>query len=1133
MDQLGYVKGASAQVTKDGSSKPALPQKNAYARLVQKHHSGRFRSYLNHVAQKIQLDELSLNDSSLDVESSVKRGMMREALERNGLNACSYSPVKTSQLEQPVLVGSEKLNEGKTQVFVNRQPQKRDPSIGREGDLELEEDYYVKQPGAAVDLLKASDTLGRRVTSNSLRPGISVLKFSGSEEKDEEEVRKNKQKKRLVCPASVDRADERLTVGQFSMDLPAPNARRTSHSSTGQIQGGDKRSFARTRNNSESTRAPQNLDRKRQLSESQADTMNSSDCRINPKKLGTPRGEPHAAVSTPGDRKNWNKAIRGRKKNVFEAYMSKEDVAAGLKRGELIQGPLRINPKKYHEAFVPSPDGIRDIFIDGVVARNRALNGDIVVVKLLPKEQWKVIKPDGSDKETEAIHESDAPEELLGNCLPRETVKGDADSPDVVLEAQFDDNDAENGQENSQNVLGDAIKKLSMDASEKVKDVESGCAHSTKQDDVSKVNDPSLLPEKFLQRTAKVVCILEKKHSRAATGFIKLLADKNSELFKKCAMFSPVDHRVPRAYVSLADCPPDFLSRPEDYSSTLFICRIVDWREDSNFAVGQMAKSLGQAGEIEPETEGILMEYGVDFSDFSQDVLECLPQSLPWVIPPSEMANRRDLRKDCIFTIDPSTARDLDDALSCKELPDGNFEVGVHIADVSYFVEEGTALDQVASGRATSVYLVQKVIPMLPRLLCEELCSLNPMKDRLTFSVMWKMTPKGKILDEWFGRTVICSCMKLSYDHAQSMIEKPRKVFGSDELPSVSPQHSLDEIHQAVLNLHRIAVHLRKQRFADGALRLDQLKLSFTLDKESGMPQGCYIYQYRDSNKLVEEFMLLANMAVAHQVYRSFPQQALLRRHPPPQKKMLNDLMEFCDQMGLDVDFSSAGALHKSLNEMFGADSYAEARKEVLTNMFSRPMQMALYFCAGVLQDESLFRHYALNVPLYTHFTSPIRRFADIVVHRLLSASLGSGCPVRMSKEAIQKQADHCNDRKMASKRVQELSAELFFAIFVRECGPLESEAMVMGVLNEAFDVLVLRFGVQKRIYCNALPLAGFHFQKVGKKPELTLLWALETQEQEAAPQVITIFTLVEVVLTSGSSPLKYSAVLKKPSREK
>ncbi|NWH35976.1 DI3L2 exonuclease, partial [Chloropsis hardwickii] len=207
--------------------------------------------------------------------------------------------------------------------------------------------------------------------------------------------------------------------------------------------------------------------------------------------------------------------------------------------------------------------------------------------------------------------------------------------PDVIIEAQFDDNDVEHGQDHLQDMLTDDIKKLSLDTGEK---------GEPKQDDGPKVNDPRLLPDEFLQRTAKVVYILEKKHSRAATGFIKLLADRNSELFKRCAMFSPVDHRVPRVYVPLADCPPDFVAKPEAYSQMLFICRIVDWKEDSNFASGQLCKSLGQAGEIEPESEGILMEYGVDFSDFSPEVLECLPQNLPWVISPGELAKRRDLR---------------------------------------------------------------------------------------------------------------------------------------------------------------------------------------------------------------------------------------------------------------------------------------------------------------------------------------------------------------------------------------------------------------------------------------------------------------------------------------------------------
>lgn len=799
-----------------------------------------------------------------------------------------------------------------------------------------------------------------------------------------------------------------------------------------------------------------------------------------------------SSVNSPVD-KNKNKGSRGSKKQVFESYMTMEEVSHGLKRGELIQGQLRINPKKYHEAFIPSPDDTRDIFLDGIVNRNRALNGDVVVVQILPREQWKVVR---SDTDGDGASESETQKE---NTV-RKAQKKTARRPDAIAEDQCSDQDDVVRQAQNMTLTGEPLEDPSTPRSN----------------------------GETLQKTAKVVYIVEKKHSRAATGFLKFLPDK------PFAMFSPVDHRVPRINVALAGCPEDFCSRPGDYANTLFICRITNWAADSNFAEGQLAKTLGQAGEIEPETEGILTEYDVDFSDFSDEVLDCLPKNLPWTIPPEEMRKRRDLRNECIFTIDPATARDLDDALSCKQLPDGNYEVGVHIADVTYFVEEDNALDAVASQRATSVYMVQKVIPMLPRLLCEELCSLNPLIDRLTFSVIWKITPEGKILSEWFGRTVIRSCVKLSYDHAQSMIEAPEKMFSAEELPPVDPEHPIDEIHQAVLNLHSIAKNLRAQRFTGGALRLDQLKLSFTLDKETMMPQGCYVYQYRDSNKLVEEFMLLANIATANHIYRKFPELALLRRHPPPKAKMVDELQELCDQLGIDIDLSSAGALHKSLNSTLGEDEYSTARKEVLTHMCSRPMQMALYFCAGVLTDEALFKHYALNVPLYTHFTSPIRRYADIVVHRLLASSLNCGPKLGLSTQEVQKQASHCNDKKTVSKRVQELSSELFFGVFVKECGPLDSEAMVMGVLDQSFDVLVLRYGVQKRIYCKYVAgLDSFHHRKVGKKSELTLVWSSEDPEEAPEEQVITLFTLVEVQLKADSAPMKYSAVIKRPGENK
>ncbi|XP_068165928.1 DIS3-like exonuclease 2 [Antennarius striatus] len=774
------------------------------------------------------------------------------------------------------------------------------------------------------------------------------------------------------------------------------------------------------------------------------------------------------------------KGGRGVKKPVFESYMSPQEVSQRLKRGELLQGQLRINPKKYHEAYISPPDDSWDIFLDGVAARNRALNGDVVAVQLLPRAQWKVVR---ADPEGEGSSESDVQKEALA-C-------SDVGGVSRALEGT------------SLTATGEPLEGPPAPSSEEGPPAPSG---------------------ERLQRTAKVVYIVERKHSRAAVGFLKPLPDK------PFALFSPSDHRVPRVNVPLDDCPGGFSSCPSAFSSTLFICRITGWEADSSFADGRLAKTLGQAGDIEPETEGILTENDVDSSDFPPEVLDCLPQDAPWTVPPQELSRRRDLRKECVFTIDPTTARDLDDALSCKLLPDGNFEVGVHIADVSYFVEENTALDAAASQRATSVYLVQKVVPMLPRLLCEELCSLNPLTDRLAFSIVWKLTPEGKILSEWIGRSVIRSCVKLSYDHAQSLIEAPEGTVLVGGLPPVDLDHPVERVHQAVLHLHAIAQKLRAQRFSNGALRLDQVKMSFTLDRDTMMPQGCYLYQYRDSNRLVEEFMLLANMAAAHRIHRSFPERALLRCHPPPKTKMVDELQELFDQLGLEIDLSSSGALHRSLNAAVGEDEFSSVRKEVLTHMCARPMQVALYFCSGGLSPER-FRHYALNVPLYTHFTSPIRRYADILVHRLLGASLGGGPGLSLSAEQLQKQASLCNDRKSTSKRVQELSSELFFGVFVKECGPLESQAMVMGVLNESFDVMLLRYRVQKRIYCKSVGgLKSFRHRKLGRRSELSLEWNPENPEDPPVEQVITLFTLVDVQLRTDAG-LKFSAALQRPPR--
>ncbi|XP_042573567.1 DIS3-like exonuclease 2 isoform X2 [Cyprinus carpio] len=914
----------------DGAQNLLRSQKDAYARLLNQHQNGKFRSYLQELATQ-QVEE--------SMSTSVSRSVNVVSRRKKGNSESSYSVDSlSSQQSRQMADASICSYTDKTsyQVTCTEDQGIKPGMLEKHARMELHKAAAPKKVPSKPQHKRNEKDI--KISSNLV----------GSEEGDSQQ---------LSCSCGEEQAKDKSKKKRLKGNLAKKD----------EGECGPEVDVITGKSPNKNIKAPQTQASKESLLQ-------------NNKDKGTKSG-------------------RGSRKQLFEEYMRTEDVSAGLERGELIKGVLRINPKKYKEAFVPSPDGSADIFLDGIAARNRALNGDVVVVKVLPPEQWKEVSGDINERT------------LANQMVPK--------APDVIVEARYNEDDE---------VIG-KMKNVCLHDKAPV------TTQSVKHGSAFNISGSS--SERAMQRTGKVVIIFEQKHSRAASGFLKFLPNKNF------AMFSPVDHRIPRVNVPLVDCPADFVSRPGDYENVLFICRITHWPADNNFAEGRLAKTLGQAGEIEPETEGIMTEYDVDFSEFLEEVLNCLPQDLPWSIPAHELSRRRDLRKECVFTIDPATARDLDDALSCKQLSDGNFEVGVHIADVSYFVEEGSVLDQIAGKRATSVYLVQKVIPMLPRLLCEELCSLNPLTDRLTFSVIWKLSPEGKILSEWFGRTVICSCIKMSYDHAQSMIEAPDKHFSAEELPPCSTNHRIHEIKEAILNLHNIAKQLRAQRFESGALQLNQ----------------------------------------------------------------------------------------RSLNENLGNDEYAAARREVLTHMCSRAMQMASYFCTGALKDENSFHHYALNVPLYTHFTSPIRRYVDVIVHRLLAASLNCGPPLSLSLEEVHKLASHCNDRKTASKRVQELSSELFFAVFVKECGPLDSEAMVMGVLDQSFDVLVLRYGVQKRIYCNSLEgLKAVHFRKVGKRPEMTLVWEQADPSKESTQQEISIFTLLNVQLKADGAPMKYSAVLKRPS---
>lgn len=687
----------------------------------------------------------------------------------------------------------------------------------------------------------------------------------------------------------------------------------------------------------------------------------------------------------------------------FQPYITFNECSQGLKRGELIQGVLRINQRNFQEAYITSDAGGRDILMDGVAARNRALPGDVVVIKILPKEKWK-----------------------------RYNQHSKADN---VAESDSD-----------------------------------------------------------LSRTANVVFILEKKHPRLAAGHLNVYRN-NAYGF---ALMSPVDNRLPRLMIPLNECPDDFKARPTDYAKTLFIARISNWNLNVAFASGKLMRSLGEAGHIEPETEAMLIANDIDSSPFEKDVINCLPNGATWQITKEELSKRRDLRKECIFTIDPATARDLDDALSCKKIGEDLYEVGVHIADVSHFIEQGSALDRVATQRATSVYLAQKVVPMLPSVLCEQLCSLNPGVERLAYSVIWNMTSNGTVLKEWFGRTVIRSCIKLSYNHAQQMIESAEDdQLNSEEYPAVDGGFSLGKIRDTVQLLFGMSDFLRKKRFESGALRLDQPKLAFTLESKTGLPNGCSVYEYKDSNRMIEEFMLLANMAVGRKIYDAHPDRAILRCHPPPHPQMMEDLLNQCKLYNIAFDISDSSSISQSLEKV--SEMEPEVRDYMLpalTLMCTKPFQNAKYFCTGTVEDESVYRHYALNVPIYTHFTSPIRRYPDVLVHRFLTAALDGQFEVTSEAKELQKIAEHCNDKKWAAKKVSEQSSLLFFSIYVLECGPLVEKGVVVGILDQAVDILCTRIGMVQRVYCDKLSLFRHEFKMVDLKPQMTLHWIEETTDE-------------------------------------
>ena len=455
---------------------------------------------------------------------------------------------------------------------------------------------------------------------------------------------------------------------------------------------------------------------------------------------------------------------------------------------------------------------------------------------------------------------------------------------------------------------------------------------------------------------------------RAKTDFVGVI-----DIQKNFAFVSTAN---PKMYTDIF-IPKDKIGEAEQ--GDVVLVHIEDWPKRADSPFGRVEKVLGKPGEHDPEIHAILAEYGLP-PQLPIEV-ETFAQKIDTTIQESEIAKRRDMRDTLTFTIDPKDAKDFDDALSFKKLDNGNFEIGVHIADVSYYLEEGTILDDEAYQRATSVYLVDRVVPMLPEVLSNFACSLRPQEEKYTFSAIFELDAKAKVINQWFGRTVIFSDQRFAYEEAQYIIETKDNTIPIETSITGSSYVVADEIVEATLKMDELAKILRRNRMNEGAISFDKVEVKFNLDQE-GEPEGVYFKIAKDANHLIEEFMLLANRKVAEYIGKQ-KKTFIYRIHDEPNEDKLIAMQNVIAKFGYKIDFRNKGDISKSLNALMEEVS-GKKEQNLIDTLAIRSMSKAKYSTDNI-------GHYGLAFDYYSHFTSPIRRYPDVMVHRLLQFYLDGG----------------------------------------------------------------------------------------------------------------------------------------------
>ncbi len=474
------------------------------------------------------------------------------------------------------------------------------------------------------------------------------------------------------------------------------------------------------------------------------------------------------------------------------------------------------------------------------------------------------------------------------------------------------------------------------------------------------------------------------------------------------------------------------------------LVKLEDWPENADSPNGKVLQILGKPGEHNTEIHAILAEYGLP-QEFPQEV-EAFANAIDTSITEEEIAKRRDMRKDLTFTIDPKDAKDFDDALSFEILDNGLYEIGIHIADVSHYLQEGTVLDDEAYERATSVYLVDRVVPMLPEVLSNKACSLRPHEEKYTFSAVFQMDDKAEIKNQWFGRTVTYSDARYAYEEAQAVIETKTNTIPAEVSLTGNTYQTDQKLADAILKMDALAKIMRGRRMRDGAISFDKVEVKFNLD-DANNPEGVYFKTSKDANKLIEEFMLLANRKVSEFIGKQAPKKTFVYRvHDEPDESKLAALQNVVGRFGYKLIFTDRKATTASLNNLL-KEVVGKKEQNLVDTLAIRSMSKAEYTTRNI-------GHYGLAFDYYSHFTSPIRRYPDVMAHRLLQHYIDGGKSA--SEEVYEEKCNHSSSMEMLATKAERDSIKYMQIRFMEDHKDQEFTGVISGVTDWGIYVEII-----------------------------------------------------------------------------